>query len=64
VLGKIRIENLHTYTHQENQVLRYQNWVAGAWENQDRYSYTYDANDNQLEYVFENWTAGAWTACK
>ena len=35
-------------------------WDGSTWENSVLYSYTYDATDNQTEYLYQTWDGSAW----
>ena len=37
-----------------------QNWVNSAWENSSKFSYTYDANNNLTEMLYQFWDGSAW----
>jgi hypothetical protein len=37
-----------------------QEWDGSAWVNNEKYSFTYDGNNNRTEQIFQNWDGSVW----
>jgi hypothetical protein len=58
----LNVSRYTAYSYNANgKLLEYisQNWVAG-WQNQDKYIYTRNGQDQTTSYTEQSWIAGAW----
>ena len=35
-------------------------WTGSGWRNNNKFSYTYDENNNQIESLLQRWVGSAW----
>lgn len=64
--GKFVDENRYTYTYTEQGLSKYslkqQVSANGGWENLEQWNYSYDADGNQTEYLYDVFGNGRWNS--